>query len=384
MSLIAKVLAKSKRETKPEPQIAPGILHLSTRSKKREWQRYILFFLPVLAALLGYFLVQYVTKQTEPLIAPSKEERHRINPEPLRPEVDIKVADIAQQSSQASTKEEPVAQKEDKISESGSPPSKADLEKEGPQKSMASVPKERKVKGYTKSAQQTSRKELTKRPAQIKREGEQGPKKAEEGEAELITKRELERDFHIYQARALEEQHNPMEALEHYKKAATLDKDNYKLHNKIAALCIKLKDPVCAQEYVNKAIQARPDYVPALLNKGIALALEGRDQEAEETFMKVKGLEPYNKTALINLGRLYEKRGDMEKAYEAYKALYDANEPEGILGMGRVFESTGRYQEAVNYYGRLCNALNVDPGLKRFASERLNLLIPLIQDVSKN
>ncbi|MFN3533932.1 MAG: tetratricopeptide repeat protein [Desulfatiglandales bacterium] len=257
-----------------------------------------------------------------------------------------------------------------------------------PKETKESAPQEgREVKKVTQKVPAKA-KTLTKRAIPKEPKGKENGQKSEPKEEvrteELVHEKELQRDFYVYQAKALEEKGEPLEAVEYYRKAVSLDKSNYKLHNKIASLCIQIKNIQCAQEHVDRAIEASPNYIPAMVNKGILLALQGKDIDAEKVFKTVQALAPSNRTALLNLAYLYERKGELQSAYEVYKGLWDLKDPEGALGIARTLEAMQKWDDAISFYNMIYAIPDADTSLKRYASSRLNILIPMIQNKDKN
>ena len=74
-----------------------------------------------------------------------------------------------------------------------------------------------------------------------------------------------------------------------------------------------------AEETFDKALSLNSRYHDAMTGKGIVLARMGRDKEAEEMLQKALVLNPNPIRTYYELGLLYEKQGDFNKAVSEYK-----------------------------------------------------------------
>jgi Flp pilus assembly protein TadD len=79
--------------------------------------------------------------------------------------------------------------------------------------------------------------------------------------------------------------------------------------------------PQSAQQYLEKAVSARPDYPDALNNLGVLFVREQRYPEAEQRFKTCIQVAPNFDQAYMNLARLYVILNDKEKAREVLLAL---------------------------------------------------------------
>jgi len=76
-----------------------------------------------------------------------------------------------------------------------------------------------------------------------------------------------------------------------------------------------------ALEYLEKAVNTRPDYPDALNNLGVILVRERRYPEAEEKFKACIRSNVNFDQAYLNLARLYVIRDDKEKARNVLLSL---------------------------------------------------------------
>lgn len=372
MSLIAKVMSKTNKEKKASYQVAPGVLHLANQKKKKGWQRILLIFLPLAMAAIGYASVQYLTtKRPTPPPLPRQIERQKVELAHIQPPQHLQGSVSLAEPKAVSPTQGPVGETKEvqRVDSTPAEPLRPETSQSHPPESKKALP----------SQPPQQKKEKKVRPSEPQKKEAKDRDKKETPEPELVRKNELERDFLLYQARSMEDQKKHIEAIEYYKKAELLDQTNYKLQNKIAALCLSIKDVSCAMEYIKKATQNQPSYVPALVNKGIVLALEGRDEEAEAVFLEIVRLAPSNKTGLLNLGYLYEKKGKLQQAYDTYHLLAREGDPEGLLGLARVMEAMQRWDEAIGVYSEICSLQAADESLKKYASTRLSVLAPMMK-----
>ncbi|KAI9995901.1 hypothetical protein PInf_012974 [Phytophthora infestans] len=68
--------------------------------------------------------------------------------------------------------------------------------------------------------------------------------------------------------------------------------------------------------HFEKALEIDPEFVGALYNKASVLLALRRDMESKEMLLKVLELEPDDRQAHLDLGRIYFEHGDLEKALE--------------------------------------------------------------------
>ncbi|ETI50642.1 hypothetical protein F443_05800 [Phytophthora nicotianae P1569] len=68
--------------------------------------------------------------------------------------------------------------------------------------------------------------------------------------------------------------------------------------------------------HFDKALEVNPEFVGALYNKASVLLALRRDMESKEMLLKVLELEPDDRQAHLDLGRIYFEHGDLEKALE--------------------------------------------------------------------
>ncbi|HYA41765.1 MAG TPA: tetratricopeptide repeat protein [Syntrophobacteraceae bacterium] len=119
-----------------------------------------------------------------------------------------------------------------------------------------------------------------------------------------------------------------------------------------------------AFSHLQAALKIKPDYSEALNTLGKMYAERGQFEAARAAFQKALD-DAFYKTpqiAAFNLGMLYEKKGDIERALTYYQQAVkmDQNYATAWLRMGEVCEQLRRNDEARHAYG---NAVRLAPGL---------------------
>jgi tetratricopeptide (TPR) repeat protein len=183
------------------------------------------------------------------------------------------------------------------------------------------------------------------------------------------------KDIYLYTARTYESRNEYNPALSNYKKALELDPRNYIIMNNISGVLIRLGLYEEAMWYAKSALNVKANYVPSLINTGIAYLSLKNFTEGEAYLSKALTMEPSNRAALFNLGILYEKQKEYDKAYNYYIKIYGMGDLEGHLGVARILERQGRNLEAARFYREILSIDNADQSIKRFANEKLNQLL---------
>jgi Flp pilus assembly protein TadD len=107
--------------------------------------------------------------------------------------------------------------------------------------------------------------------------------------------------------------------------------------------------------------------------RAVTLAKSGKDEEAELEFQQIATGYPAYPGALVNLGILYRKHGDLAQSDQALHTAVqrDANDAEGWCELGVTLRLEGKFHEAADAYNR---ALSANPN---FAPAYRNLAIVL-------
>jgi protein O-GlcNAc transferase len=109
-----------------------------------------------------------------------------------------------------------------------------------------------------------------------------------------------------------------------------------------------------ALEHFDIALEINPDFVGALYNKASALLALRRDMASKELLLKVLELEPDNRMAHLDLGRIYFEHGELDKAlaHEDYVVNMATTVEEKLQGM----HNKGTF---LKEYNLLSNALEL-------------------------
>jgi tetratricopeptide (TPR) repeat protein len=116
-----------------------------------------------------------------------------------------------------------------------------------------------------------------------------------------------------------------------------------------------------------------PARATADFTRAVTLAKSGKDDEAELEFQQVATGYPTYPGALVNLGILYRKHGDLAKSDQSLRAAVqrDANDAAGWCELGVTLRLEGKFHEAADAYNR---AISANPN---FAPAYRNLAIVL-------
>ncbi len=136
-----------------------------------------------------------------------------------------------------------------------------------------------------------------------------------------------------------------------------------------------------AFSHLQNALKIKPAYPEALNTLGYIYATRGQFELARGAFQKALD-DPFYKTpqfAAYNLGRLYEKKGDIESGLSWYQQAvkFDKNYGMAWFRMGQILEQLQRADEARHAYG---NAVRASPDLAE-AHLRFGILSYLAGDL---
>ena len=113
---------------------------------------------------------------------------------------------------------------------------------------------------------------------------------------------------HANLAYALDRHGDTGEGIEEMKRSINYARANPILYNSLGSMYMKEKRFREAVEALNAAVELKPDYVTALNNLGISYAETGDLDRASLVFSRVLEIEPANRAALENMGRLQGMR----------------------------------------------------------------------------
>jgi tetratricopeptide (TPR) repeat protein len=188
------------------------------------------------------------------------------------------------------------------------------------------------------------------------------------------SQKRTDKDVYLYAARHNESRGELKQALENYMKALELDTSNYVIMNNISGIYLRIQSYGDALSYSKRALDVKANYIPALINGGIANISSGNAAKGEEFLSRAVSIEPFNKAALFNLAVMWEKEGKLDKAYESYYKLSQMRDIDGCLGAARIMERQGQNLEAARFYREILAIDNAGPAVKQFANQRLSQL----------
>jgi Tfp pilus assembly protein PilF len=191
---------------------------------------------------------------------------------------------------------------------------------------------------------------------------------------EIVAKHRAEKDELLYAARSHEAAREYDEALDLYKKALDLDRQNHVLLNNIAGILLAKGAFKEAAGYARTSLDVNGNYVPSLINLGIASVRLGKAEEGKAALFKAVLLQPSNTQALMNLAVLLEGRADYEEARHYYSRLAAAKDSQGYIGIARVAEKQGKQEEARKAYREILATDSLSGEIKKLATERLAIL----------
>lgn len=182
-----------------------------------------------------------------------------------------------------------------------------------------------------------------------------------------------EKDLHLYTAKSHEAAGDFGKALAEYRKALEWDRENHLILNNVAGVLIRLGLYRDAGAYAEKALAARKDHVPSLVNLAVAKIKSGEPEGGLKCLSRALELAPTDRAALSNLALLYEKAGEYGNSYDLYRRLAAMDDIDGSLGMARVCERENRAKEAEAIYRSILKR-DLDKKTKKLASDRLAAL----------
>jgi len=344
VSLLADLLSKVKHQDQ-QSTVPPNLAHIvqkSSQKKKTERKFLILLVVVLFFVIVGFGAVYFFESH---LASPSKNIavrqdltlRDKVSPappsQPAAPEavVSRQAPQAAPPASQPEVKPEPkiVPKAEIKVSSS----------------------EDQKPKIATTSRPQTARPSTR--------------------SSELGERLKAERDTLIYSARSYEQNKNYSLAITDYKKALEKDPRNYLIMNSLASALIKTGTFEESIRYSKDALNYQKNYVPALINLGIAHVQNGNMTEGETCLTRARTIEPTNKAVLLNLALLYERLPNYQESLIHFQKLSEMKDIRGYLGMARVLEKQGKRAEAERLYRNILTMDDADPQTRQFANERL-------------
>lgn len=109
-----------------------------------------------------------------------------------------------------------------------------------------------------------------------------------------------------------------------------------------------------------QALQHQPKFALAYQTLGIALQIQGREEEAKQCYLNALEIEPESAEIHANLGSLYTKQKCWNKAIESYQKVIEI-QPDTALyyrNIAQIFTRLNRQEEAAQYWYQ---ALQLEP-----------------------
>ena len=358
MSLLADLLSKVKHQDQQSsvPPDLARIIQKSAQKKKVERKFIVLLVIMLLFVVIGfgavYFFESYLASPSKSIaarqdLAPRETQRNiPPPPPPATPQ-----ASVAQQTPQTAP---PVSQQESRPEPKIAPKieTKApSAETQKPKIETTSQPME------TKQDRKVAARPRTTQPSKRSSETSENLK--------------AERDILIYSARSNEYNKNYSQTVTDYKKALEKDPRNYLIMNSLASALIKTGAFEEAIRYSRDALNYQKNYIPALINLGIAHIQNGNMTEGETYLTRARTIDPTNKAVLLNLALLYERLPNYQESLTHFQKLSEMKDIRGYLGMARVLEKQGKRLEAERVYRNILSMDDADPQTRQFANERI-------------
>jgi tetratricopeptide (TPR) repeat protein len=169
-------------------------------------------------------------------------------------------------------------------------------------------------------------------------------------------------------------------ALDEYKKALNLERGDFMVMNNISYIYLQRGLADMSILYAQMALDINGNYVPALINLGIANAGTGNMSSAEDHLSRAVQLDPGNQDAMLNLAILHERQGEFSKASGYYEKLMKLGSGPSALGLARSYEKQGRMKEAVGIYRKIQSLDSMGRLEQTRARQRIRMLLNSVQN----
>lgn len=365
MSLLADLLSKIK-QPQSKREVPPNLKSIVQNSAKGSAQKKKVIFLAVILAAsvsAGFFLVYFlqsisgspvsnINTISPEMIARSK---NRLQVAEERPEPENKTG--LESRNKPERKREPGAI---------SPVEVKDNSDHKLLSKISSVKKPTIIKEQNKAVHSSPKKETENKESREKKKLP-APEKKSQGTSE--------RDAYLYNAREFETKKDYSNALASYRKALDKDKKNFNIMNNMAYIYLQLGLNEDSVIYSQMALEIDENYIPALINLGIAYAGSGNVTEAEDLLKRAAALEPDNQPVFFNLAVLNERQDKYDEASAYYSHLIKLGNAKGSLGLARIYEKQGMPEEALQLYKNVYALDSIDSSTKLQAKKRIYILL---------
>ncbi len=175
------------------------------------------------------------------------------------------------------------------------------------------------------------------------------------------TDRRADAYYHFSKARLLDDQGQSSQAIEEYQKALQDDPNNSLIFSEMAASYLRNNRLREAVDTAQKAVQADRDNIEAhKLLTTVYLQVIGRASaqqppsantinSAIHEFEEIIRIDPTERQSLLMLGRLYQIKGERDKAADIYKQFLgiEPGSEEGITALAKLHMDAGNNKEAI-------------------------------------
>src|SRR6516225_9354765 len=172
--------------------------------------------------------------------------------------------------------------------------------------------------------------------------------------------------YHFSKARFLDDQGQSSQAIDEFKKALELDPNNSLIYSEMAESYLRNNRPREAVESAQKAIQTDRDNIEAhRLLTTVYLQVIGRANaqqppsvdtinNAIHEFEEIIRIDPTERQSFLMLGRLYQIKGDRDRAADIYKKFLgiEPGSEEGVTALAKLQMDAGNYKEAIELLER--------------------------------
>src|SRR5215472_3495978 len=168
--------------------------------------------------------------------------------------------------------------------------------------------------------------------------------------------------YHFSRGRLLDDQGQSSQAIDEFKKALEIDPNNSLIYSEMAESYLRNNRVGDASDNANKAIQLDRDNIEAhKLLSTIYLQMISRANaqkpptldtinSAIHEFEEIVRIDPTERQSFLMLGRLYQIKGDRDKATEIYKQFLgiEPGNEDGVTALAKLQMDAGQYKDAVD------------------------------------
>ncbi|MDR0477491.1 MAG: tetratricopeptide repeat protein, partial [Desulfobulbaceae bacterium] len=153
------------------------------------------------------------------------------------------------------------------------------------------------------------------------------------------------------------------QAIECYRRAIELQPDYARAHVNLGSAYKDNGQNKDAERHYRKALEIAPDFMPALTNLAELLGVENKPERAEEVFRKILQLDPKEPHAWNSLGSLLHRGHNRERFQEALECYRRAIElqpdyHQAHINLGRLYTRLDQQEKAEWHYRK---ALEIAP-----------------------